>query len=335
MLVIQGTEQYMNLMERLVQQRPAPFYSQVRWLRLPGYLWRKLKRATGLAPTAEAAVLAEMVTALRSASNVALIQKDWNATVEAVRISAPFVPAWVDAITYDSVINDALLLTVLQPITYESSDPVYLVEPSAVLVDNGLRVCKWRSCVGYGPNMDDDETDDFDGKVVFFISFTNDSIYTSFQSARCYFGSVWDNVLGRIDRRYVLDKMDAFSTQAKFWDFLAGQLFRQVEEYASQNYWNVFKPVSILVAGEESAVATPEFHDVVRAVAEKISESQRKQQDVPQSVGVVIAREPVYAAARGAAFWLGTEQDETYCDEYYESGELRRPYEEVERHAEL
>ncbi|KAL1890891.1 hypothetical protein Sste5346_008032 [Sporothrix stenoceras] len=142
---IRGSEKYISLIQRLVGNLPTDTFQndKYRLLHMAGYLWRMLQRTAGIAPTIEAAVLADMVAALRVAASAALESgrcEGWDDRVlqeKSIRVAAPYVPAWADGVTFDSAINDALVLAGLQPVTYESSDPVYLVEPSAVAEKGG------------------------------------------------------------------------------------------------------------------------------------------------------------------------------------------------------
>jgi len=98
-------------MESLVGQPTTPH-----WLSYAGTvgrllgLFRALTRSLGLAPTNESHVLAEMIVALKTASETAL-----QTQINAVAVTAPWMAAWDNQIPADSVINDALLLTGLKP----------------------------------------------------------------------------------------------------------------------------------------------------------------------------------------------------------------------------
>ncbi|OAA59192.1 NMT1/THI5-like protein [Niveomyces insectorum RCEF 264] len=314
----------MSLMQRLVRERPMPTRPG-RWP-TAGQLWRFLKRSAGFAPTAEAAILAEMVGALRVASDAAFDRGGWGAVVDTVAIAAPYVPAWADSLPSDSVVNDALVLAGLRPRTYESSDPVYLVETSAVLADSGLRTCKLRWCAGHGPAVGGGEDGGLQSRIAFFISFTNDSLYTSFQRDGCFYFPVYDNLFGVIDPEYGLDRKDVAATPTDFWHALRDQLLRRVSEYAEfkqvvegAGYWDAYH-IEILVAGE--AAGTQEFLDVVRQFAKTVPDRLSTGENHKKSVDTVVPDNPAFAAARGAAVWLGMSMDESYCDEFYRSGEI-------------
>jgi len=77
----------------------------------------------------------------------------------------------------------------------------------------------------------------------------------------------------------------------------------------------------VLVAGE--AADTPEFldvvHDVVRAIpglcASESRTTEWKENGKAGHVELVIPDERTYGAAKGAAIWLRTRMDRTYCAE--------------------
>jgi len=86
-------------MESLVGQPTTPH-----WLSYAGTvgrllgLFRALTRSLGLAPTNESQVLAEMIVALKTASETAL-----QTQVNAVAVTAPWMAAWDNQIPADSV----------------------------------------------------------------------------------------------------------------------------------------------------------------------------------------------------------------------------------------
>ncbi|CAK7216447.1 hypothetical protein SBRCBS47491_002827 [Sporothrix bragantina] len=127
--------------------------------------------------------------------------------------------------------------------------------------------------------------------------------------------------------------MAAYESPGAYWEAQASHLLRQIEVYASYTAARgPFQPMNILVAGEAAEAA--DFRDVVQAVAGQIPGLLHRQ-DRFWHLQVVFSGDPAFAAARGAAVWRGMELDETYCDEFYESGELSDPYAEEEKHVEL
>lgn len=137
----------MALMERLILEPQTPhwlssFGSVGYWLSL----WRLLKRSVGLPATSEEAVLADLIVALKEASEVAL-----RTRINTAAVTAPRMAAWQDVIPVDSTVNNALVLAGLEPYDWEASDPPYLAEVNAVLASNGRRICRERWCF-----LDDD-----------------------------------------------------------------------------------------------------------------------------------------------------------------------------------
>jgi hypothetical protein len=71
----------------------------------------------------------------------------------------------------------------------------------------------------------------------------------------------------------------------------------------------------VLVAGE--AANTPEFldvvHDVVQAILRESWTAEREENGKTDHVELIIPDDLTYGAARGAAFWLRTRMNRTYC----------------------
>jgi hypothetical protein len=160
---VRASPEYMALMERLVPKPTTPYWLS-RFGRV-GYslsLWRGLRRILGLPSTGTVAVLAQLVAALKAESEAVLQDR-----IGAVAVTAPWVPAWEDAIPVDSAVNDALVFAGLEPWTWEASGPIYLSETSAVLAANGRRLCKERWC-----GLDEGQLSDMWSPTVYFIRFT-------------------------------------------------------------------------------------------------------------------------------------------------------------------
>ncbi len=142
-------------------------------------------------------------------------------------------------------------------------------------------------------------------------SFTNHSLYTSFQSAECVFFNAWASSLGSIETDYGLDNLNKAATLALFWDALRNRLLARVAEFTKEKDY-AYAAVTVLTTGE--AADHPGFLDVVRDVVEEIPRvrgehgATRKHQ-----AELVVSDDPSYTAARGAAFWLRTRMDWSYC----------------------
>ncbi|OBT78670.1 hypothetical protein VF21_02251 [Pseudogymnoascus sp. 05NY08] len=198
---IRGSAAYTALMENLISKPTTPHWLSYRgtvgrWLSL----FRSLTKILGLAPSYKCAVLSEMVAALKTASEAAL---QIQIQVEAVAVTAPWMAALDNQLPTDSVINDALLLADLEPWTLRADGEIYLGEVNTILVSEDRSVCKNVWCTGHWMEV---EGDIAVVGLVFFISFTNHSLYTSFQRTGCYFNNPLDHNLASIDPRYGLDK---------------------------------------------------------------------------------------------------------------------------------
>ncbi len=143
-------------------------------------------------------------------------------------------------------------------------------------------------------------------------SFTNQSLYTSFQPTECFFFSAWANRLASIDASYGLDKLDEANTPALFWDALRIHLLARVAEFTKTGSY-AYAALTVLTAGEASD--HPDFLAVVRDVAKEIPRVRGDYGATGKhEAEVVISNDPTYAAARGAAFWLRTRMDWSYCE---------------------
>ncbi|KAJ4857554.1 hypothetical protein T069G_08451 [Trichoderma breve] len=151
-------------------------------------LWEEililLNRYTGFGPTYGGTILAEMLRSLRIASEATL-----GAPLPAtVVFTAPYVRAWQhEEALLDGLLQRARILAGLKPVTIENMDPVYLGETNTVLAANRRRICPNLRC--FGPSIFDEppwayETEPLrTDQVVYFVSFTYHSLYTSFQLA--------------------------------------------------------------------------------------------------------------------------------------------------------
>ncbi|KAK0638991.1 hypothetical protein B0T16DRAFT_235591 [Cercophora newfieldiana] len=313
---IRGTNGYAALMETLVAQASTPHWLSYEGTigRLHG-LFQTLKRSLVHVPTEEARVLAEMVAALKTASEATL-----QTQIKAVAVTAPWVDAWDGQNHDDSVINDALLLAGLEPWKgrwEEARD--YLGEANAALASERRWLCQNNWCAGHWVEVEEETTS---GGPLFFVSFTNRSLYTSFQRSTCYHFGSEDHHLASIDPRYGLDHANQAESPAKFWSELRLHLTSLAKKNRERDRGDHSQlPLTMLVTGE--AAETPEFLDVVRDVARDIEQLCTSE---PKAVGckenttgggveLVILDDPTYGPAKGAAFWLWTRMSKGYCAE--------------------
>ncbi|KAK4235264.1 hypothetical protein C8A03DRAFT_17965 [Achaetomium macrosporum] len=295
----------MALMERLAEAPPTPYWLR-RFGRVGSWLtwWRFLSRSVGLPGTHKAAVVAKLVAALKAESGPAL-----QGRIDAVSVTAPWVAAWENDIPVDGVVNDALVVAGLTPYTWEASGPIYLSETSAVLAANGRRLCRERWC-----GIDIEDESDMWPQIAYFISFSNHSLYTSFQAARCFYRHSWQSYLGSINTKYGLDRLDEATTSEQFWNALRDHLLSSVVEFTKRHRDDYsHSDFIILTAGE--AAHLPELLDTIRRVAKSIPQLRVDQgaARLPK-VELVISDDPTFSAARGAALWLRMMMDWSYSD---------------------
>lgn len=150
---IPGTAEYVALMEKLVAQPMTPYW--LSHVGLVGHwlgLFRALKRTLGLAPTKQSQVLADMIAALKKASEAALQTK-----IKTVTLTAPWMAVWDNQIPGDSVVNDALHLAGLEPLSFWVDDTIYLGEVSAALGSEDRWTCQKDWCAGHGMEVEVEE----------------------------------------------------------------------------------------------------------------------------------------------------------------------------------
>lgn len=319
---INGNRAYIALMEDVISKPTAPhFFSYAGSIgRLLG-LFQALKRNLGLAP-AETSPVAEMVAALKAASETAL-----QIQIEEVAVTAPWMAAWDSQRVSDNVVNKALLLANLRPWARWTDAVNYIGELNAVSVNEERWVCPESWCIMHGVDIEEETQ----GGTVFFIrlvvysctykqhmakiiflhrgSFTNQSLYTSFQRATCYFFKSTSDHLAAINSRYGLNRESEAISSAVFWNEFKAHLLSLVKQHAAWGReFQDHLPFTILVVGE--AADTPEFLDVVHDVVEAIPELCTIK---PGDVELVIPADRTYGAAKGAAFWRWTMLDKKYC----------------------
>lgn len=160
---------------------------------------------------------------------------------------------------------------------------------------------------------------------VYHRSFTNDSLYTSFQPAQCFFNSAENTRLAFIDPKYGLDRLSEAPTPALFWDALRSHLLTRVAEFTKQGGGYAYRHAALEVYPAGEAADHPDFLNVVRDVAKELRRVRVEHGATGRyEAEVVVSDDPTYAAANGAAFWLRTRMDKSYCDgveDEYDYGE--------------
>ncbi|PNY28366.1 Uncharacterized protein TCAP_01711 [Tolypocladium capitatum] len=303
---VRGSSTYAERMEQLILKPQTPY-----WLTPFGYMgrllsiWRRLKRTVGLPATTEEALLAELLRALKDASEAAL-----QTRINTASVAAPQMAAWQDVIPVDSTVNNALVLAGLEPYDWEATDPSYLTEVNALLASDGRQICKEQWCF-----LDDDSGHEA-RQIVYHISFTNRSLYTSLRPARCFFQYTWEEDMGSINADLGLDKLNEANTPGLFWSAVQELLLSRVTAYTKRHPTFASLPFLVLVAGE--AGETPEFLAVVQSVIKGIP-GARATKPAPGAgkegdAELVVSDDPTFSAAKGAAFWLRMRMDRSYCE---------------------
>lgn len=287
-------------------------------------LWEEililLNRYTGLGPTYGGTILAEMLRSLRIASEAAL-----GAPLPAtVVFTVPYVRAWQhEEALLDGLLQRARILAGLKPVTSENMDPVYLGETNTVLAANGRRICPKLRC--FGPSIFDEppwayETEPLTThQIVYFVSFTNHSLYTSFQQATCYSFPASSNRLGTINPELGLYQQEHASDEESFWRKLEDYLVSKAEEYVTSGDFpgdfSLRKHCILLVAGE--AADSPKFMDAVRQAITRIQNDpihRYKEAMTGPKMELLVSQDLTYAAAAGVALWRRNMIGSSYCE---------------------
>lgn len=124
--------------------------------------------------------------------------------------------------------------------------------------------------------------------------------------------------MGLIDPKFGFDRRDNAKNGAAFWHSLRQYLINRVIEYSKHG--RDIPPTSYMVVLAVEAAESAEFLNVVGEAIGDIKKLAAKTKPTPK-IELVLSNHPVYAAARGAAFWMRTSLDPAYCDDYIEEVE--------------
>ncbi|KAK3903723.1 hypothetical protein C8A05DRAFT_14317, partial [Staphylotrichum tortipilum] len=290
------------VIQRLVRKPATRYDRRDTWVGYCESHWRSFRRVLGFHPTREAAVLAELAAALKNASEAAL-----GSPISVVSVTAPSVATWYFDTPADSAVNDALVSAGLELGTMVISWPVYLDEASAVLAASGRWHCRKRWCgvrtfASSWPN------------ITYSISFTNDSLYTAFQPTQCFFEPLGPCAAypPLISTPHGLSQLASAPSAAHFWNEIRTHLLSEVAGFSKIGAFSDYSTFTVLTAGE--AADHPDFLTVVRDVAGEIPRIRKEYGARDLMAELVVSEEPGWAAARGAAFWLHTRMNSSYCD---------------------
>ncbi|CAI4218857.1 unnamed protein product [Parascedosporium putredinis] len=233
---VSAQPEYSELIERLIKTRPTGEDRRDQGRFSP--LLRTVQRTLGFATTNETAILGRMVSDLRKASEKALGR---GIRGQRVSVTAPWQPVWRDEDKNDCDINDALYTGGLKPWDPASPAPLYLSEVRASLGASGRILCgKSYGCEGFTRDPEDVS------QYIFYISFTNQSLYTTFIQGGCFYNS--PQILGRDEERLLT----------------RGAYFKRWIK--SRNFYTI-KP-TILVTGE--AANHPELVPILEKIASRL-----------------------------------------------------------------
>lgn len=148
-------------------------------------------------------------------------------------------------------------------------------------------------------------------------SLTEQSLYTSFQAATCFFNSPIGARLGTINSDFGLLRQDSASDKQSFWHKFEDYLVARWVDYA-RNGDDYDASYTLVLAGE--GAPNP---DLQRAVGNAIDRLKPGLPGTgpPANFTFLISEEPTFAAARGAAFWRRSMMDRKYCVDYKEPPE--------------
>ncbi|CAM1505720.1 Fc.00g113570.m01.CDS01 [Cosmosporella sp. VM-42] len=117
-------------------------------------IWR---RVLGLYPAQEVALLGELISELKTASEAALGRK-----IERVSVMAPWQKPWWLHSDHDSAILDAFTYAGLKTWAYDNKERMYLGEISTAFAGNEEQLCLLKDCELQDPS--------YDTEAVFFVT---------------------------------------------------------------------------------------------------------------------------------------------------------------------
>lgn len=316
-------------MMRIVQTPPksrlARFLEQV-----PEFVFRVLW-LLGLMPpspyTSETPEsLVDLLVALKHKSEAAL-----GMSIRRVSLAAPWLLAWKDhAPGEDHPIIEALVLAGLMPFTMDPEEPLYITEAQAVLAGSGFQLCAPFGSYGSG-GQDEDEPKN---RPVFFVSWTNDLVYTEIQSAQCFYNKPnADKIRGNMTTGQTFP--DAEWLVGSPWlpvlKDITNRGFRDLKRYDEQTPGSA-KEAIVLLAGEAGEMGQMPFA-ITRKVAKKLlhlfgrTSPEVSQRGVYDEIQFVWQDNATFAAASGAALWSRLRLEaEHYCAAPECGGGRRQPF---------
>ncbi|KAK9434602.1 LysM domain protein [Metarhizium brunneum] len=308
---VEGSQRYQAFLQsELQKQQEAWWYPPHAEIQRED-LSRLLKQYMGIGGPDGAVILAEMLIALRTSSE-AVLGAPLPATVV---ITAPYIIAWSYEETLQiSYIKRAQKLAGLRTVKMESMTPVYLGEANTILAANRRMLCPDLFC--NGPEWTNKNFHKYD--VVYLVSLTNHSLYTSFQISTCFFWPARSAQLGTINPRFGLNQLEQASDQEIFWRELQDHLKSRVREYVKQpdNYRESFL---VVVSGE--AADNPKVVEAIRGIItdmEKDPAFRVVETGRAPRIELLISEDPTYAAAKGVAFGQRINMDSRYCNDWFE-----------------
>ncbi|KAJ6783598.1 hypothetical protein PWT90_10949 [Aphanocladium album] len=251
-----------------------------------------------------AAVLAKMLRALRIASEEVL----GAPLPETVGIGVPYVLAWREEESSDiywSAVRRARESAELPNVIFENMEPSYIAEANAILAANGQQLCQNRYC--FGPMLSHQRS--YTHETIYLITLTDQSLYTSFQAATCFFHSPINACLGTINFELGLLREASTSDKQIFWHKFEDYLVARWVEHA-RNGDDYHHSYTLVLAGE--GAPNPNLQRVVDSAIERLK-SGIPGTGPPANFTLLISEEPTFAGARGVAFWRRSMMDRKYC----------------------
>ncbi|PKS12623.1 hypothetical protein jhhlp_000831 [Lomentospora prolificans] len=298
------------MMERLIRTRPIGSVMRREPGRIPSLI-RTVQRTLGFPTTDDAAIMGKMVSDLRKVSEKTLGK---SLRGQKVSVTAPWQPLWKEDDKRDCDVNDALWAAGLKPWDTHSTSPLYLSEVRTSLAASGRLLCEPYGCHGFDRDPRDVP------EYVYYISFTNRSLYTTFIQGGCFYKAPVETV-GIIDERLGLDHLGD-SSPDKYWNDVSDRLLARgayFNKWIKSRSFYAIKPI-VLVTGE--AAEDPKFLSIVEKIAAELpsflldgeAATQSTADDSGQGAELIVLDDPATAPARAAALWSRMKMEEaSYC----------------------
>lgn len=135
---------------------------------------------------------------------------------------------------------------------------------------------------------------------------TENSLQTAFQDNECLGKQGHNNKDNLINPDFGLDQRKKAKNSAAYWAGVKKHLVERFQQ-ATAAEGDSPKSYGVVLAGE--AALEDDFAKAAKAAIKEIASAKKAERQIE----LLVSEDPVYAAARGAAFWVRRALDRQYC----------------------